>query len=388
MRSLTSSLSQIHGSLVVTVVTGLLTFVALSLTACSAELTPTPSPTPLPTNTPTATPTVAPTATPVHVPRPVVLPDDEAPHSDPVEWWYYSGTMEDEAGAEYGFHFVIFQVTNPEAGAPGYMAHSSVLDINAGQREQDVRFGIGAQAQPETGFELGVVDWSLSGDDGTHSFAASTNSYAFDLTVEATKPAALHNEIGYLVALSGWTYYYSWTRMDLSGTLVVDGQELDVTGRAWMDHQWGDFVVSGYPTGWQWFSVSMDNGQELMVAEAREADGQKTVYGTLVDPSGATTHIDGEDISIDVLGSWTSPHTGGEYPAGWSIGIPLHGLAMTLTPIHDDQEFTLAFPPNTIYWEGLVETDITFDGESVGGSGYVELVGYIPPPVTPTPSPN
>ena len=388
MRSLTSSLSQIQGSLVVTVVTGLLTFVALSLAACSAEPTPTPSPTPLPKNTPTATPTVAPTATPIHVPRPVVLPDDEAPHSDPVEWWYYSGTMEDETGAEYGFHFVIFQVTNPEAGAPGYMAHSSVLDINAGQREQDVRFGIGAQAQPETGFELGVVDWSLSGDDGTHSFAASTNNYAFDLIVEATKPAALHNEIGYLVALSGWTYYYSWTRMDLSGTLVVDGQELDVTGRAWMDHQWGDFVVSGYPTGWQWFSVSMDNGQELMVAEAREADGQKTVYGTLVDPSGATTHIDGEDISIDVLGSWTSPHTGGEYPAGWSIGIPPHGLAMTLTPIHDDQEFTLAFPPNTIYWEGLVETDITFDGESVGGSGYVELVGYIPPPVTPTPSPN
>ena len=61
----------------------------------------------------------------------------------------------------YGFHFVIFQVTNPDADAPGYMAHASVLDISAGQREQDVRFGIGAQAQPETGFELGVVDWTL-----------------------------------------------------------------------------------------------------------------------------------------------------------------------------------------------------------------------------------
>ena len=174
--------------------------------------------------------------------------------------------------------------------------------------------------------------------------------------------------------------------MDLSGTLTVEGRELEVTGRAWMDHQWGDFAVSGYPTGWQWFSVSMENGNELMVAEAREADGQKIVYGTLVDPSGTTTHIDGEDISIDVVGSWTSPHTGGEYPAGWSIGIPLHDLAITLTPIYDDQEFTLAFPPNTIYWEGLVETDITFGGESVGGSGYVELVGYIPPPVTPTPN--
>ena len=354
--------------------------------ACAGAPTPTPTPEPTPTSTPTATPapTAIPSTSPPHTPRPISLPADEAPHTDPVEWWYYSGTMEDVSGNDYGFHFVIFQVTNPENGDAGYMSHASVFDVAAGLREQSVRFGVGAQAQPATGFEFSVGDWTLSGDDGTHSFAAATDTFAFDLTVDANKPAVLHNETGYLEALNGWTYYYSWTDMDLLGTLTVNGQELDIIGEAWMDHQWGDFVVSGYPSGWQWFAVSMDNDYELMVAEARESDGQVITYSTLVAPSGMTTHIDGQEITIDVLNTWTSPHTGGEYPAGWRIMIPAHELSMTLTPLLDDQEFTLAFPPNTIYWEGLTETDITFGGEPVGASAYVELVGYAPPP-TPTP---
>ena len=354
--------------------------------ACVSEPTPTPTPQPTATSTPTATPapTPIPSPTATHTPRPISLPADEAPHTDPVEWWYYSGTLVDENGNDYGFHFVIFQVTNPENGDAGYMSHASVFDVGAGLREQSVRFGVGAQVQPATGFQFSVGEWTLSGDDGTHSFAATTDTFAFDLTVETTKPAVLHNTTGYLEALNGWTYYYSWTNMDLSGTLTANGQEINVTGEAWMDHQWGDFVVSGYPSGWQWFAVSMENDYELMVAEARESDGQVITYSTLIDPSGSTTHIDNEDISIEVLNTWISPHTGGEYPAGWHITIPAHELSMTLTPLLDDQEFTLAFPPSTIYWEGLTETDITFGGESVGASAYVELVGYALPP-TPTP---
>ena len=369
-----------HAALLVTVI------VAVLAAACAGEPTPTPTPQPTATSTPTATPppTPIPSPTTAHTPRPINLPTDEASHTDPVEWWYYSGIMEDENNNDYGFHFVIFQVTNPETGDAGYMSHTSVFDVTTEHREQSVRFGVGAQAQPQTGFDFSVGDWTLSGNNGTHSFAATTDMFAFDLAVKATKPAVLHNETGYLEALNGWTYYYSWTRMDLSGTLTVDGRELAVTGEAWMDHQWGDFVVSGYPSGWQWFAVSMDNNYELMVAEARESDGQVIIYGTLVDPSGTTTHVDGEDVTIEVLDTWTSPHTGGEYPAGWRITIPAHELSMTLMPLLDDQEFTLAFPPNTIYWEGLTETDITFGGRAVDGSAYVELVGYAPPP-TPTP---
>ena len=352
---------------------------SLLLAACSAE--PTPTPTALPTAA--LTPIASPTSTPVtgqtvaHTPRAIDLPADEAPHSDPVEWWYYSGVLDGEDDKEYGFHFVIFQVTSQETGDAGYMSHASVYDVADGLREQSVRFETGAQEQPASGgFNFAMSDWELSGNDGVHSFAASTDSFTFDLTVEANKPAAFQNTNGYLEALNGWTYYYSWTNMDVTGTLSVNGETQDVTGRAWMDHQWGDFVVGGYPSGWQWFAVSLDTDYELMVAESREANGQIITYATLVDPAGATTHIDGSDITIDVLDTWLSPHTDGEYPSGWQIDIPAHEMSITLTPMLADQEFTLAFPPNTIYWEGLVATDITFRGEAVDGSAYVELVGF------------
>ena len=349
--------------------------------ACGGDPTPTPTTAP-PPPTPTASSLAA------QPPRPLTLPDDEAPHSDPVEWWYYSGTMADEDGNDYGFHFVIFQVQDPRGGSAFYMSHASVLDVGEERHEQAAVFGLGPQPRPLTGFDLNVDTWTLSGDNGAHAFAMSAGTFGFDLAVSATGPAALHYQgIGYLQALDGWTYYYSWTDMELSGTLTLDGLERDVTGTAWMDHQWGDFQVLGYPYGWEWFAVSMDNDHELMITLTRETNGESIVYGTLRGPSGLTTHIAGDDIVIETLRTWRSPHTDGEYPAGWRIDIPVHGIAMTLTPLKDDQEFTAVIPPVPIYWEGLAAADITFEGEPVDGSAYVELVGFAQHTPTPTPTP-
>src|SRR5487761_186056 len=53
-------------------------------------------------------------ATPRATPLPPVLfPQDEAPHRDLTEWWYYTGHMDattpDGKLHHYGFEFVIFQ---------------------------------------------------------------------------------------------------------------------------------------------------------------------------------------------------------------------------------------------------------------------------------------
>ena len=46
-----------------------------------------------------------------------------------------------------------------------------------------------------------------------------------------------------------------------------------------------------------------------------------------------------------------------------------------MTPLVADQELDLAVR----YWEGAVRVNGTADGRPVGGSGYVELVGYAAP---------
>ena len=43
----------------------------------------------------------------------------------------------------------------------------------------------------------------------------------------------------------GSSYYYSRTSMAASGTLTIDGTAVAVTGSAWFDHQWGDFIAVG-----------------------------------------------------------------------------------------------------------------------------------------------
>ena len=46
---------------------------------------------------------------------------------------------------------------------------------------------------------------------------------------------------------------------------TVDGERLEVTGEVWMDHQWGNFISVG-ATGWDWFSVQMENNEELTIS--------------------------------------------------------------------------------------------------------------------------
>ena len=362
--------------------------VLMLFSSCQAPVEPTATPTVTPTAASTPVPTPASALTPTQPPavaqriipdpREIVFPDDESPHEDPIEWWYYHGILEDEAGAQYGFHFVIFQARQPGTGLAVYQSHTAVTDVSGETHEKAVKFALNEQLQPETGFAFDIDGWTLSGDTGQHAFTAATEAYALDLSVQATRPHTLHDMDGFLAGPDGWTYYYSWTRMVVAGTLTIDGQELTVTGEAWMDHQWGDFVVRGNPSGWQWFAVRLENGIDIMVVETRSIDDMIFTYGTITNADNLQTHIENDDVTIEALGEWRSPVTSGVYPAGWRVSIPKHGLDMTLTPVLSDQEFTLTFPPTNNYWEGLVESDITLNGEAVSGTAYVELVGYVP----------
>ena len=98
-----------------------------------------------------------------------------------------------------------------------------------------------------------------------------------------------------------------------------------MTGIAWFDHQWGDFISVG-GGGWDWFAVNLDDGTDLTLSLVRDADGSyPLIYGTLVDAAGETRHLDADDFTVEVLGRWVSPRTGADYPAGWRIDHPGRG---------------------------------------------------------------
>ncbi|HWH24991.1 MAG TPA: lipocalin family protein, partial [Candidatus Limnocylindria bacterium] len=207
-----------------------------------------------------------------------------------------------------------------------------------------------------------------------------TDDLALDLALAARRAEpVLHDRDGWVdFGPAGGSYYYSWPRMDATGTLVVDGELLAVDGIAWFDHQWGDFIAVG-GGGWDWFAVNLDDGTDLTLSLVRAADGSYPLaYGTLVEPDGAVRHLAAADFSVTATGSWASPHTGASYPAGWVIDLPADELVIELTPTVADQELDTRATTGVIYWEGSQVVGATRAGAPLSGHAYVELTGYAP----------
>ena len=108
----------------------------------------------------------------------------------------------------------------------------------------------------------------------------------------------------------------------------------------------------------------------------RRKDGsvEPSSSGTLVEPDGRAVHLPLERISVEVLGRWTSPRSGGEYPARWRLEAP--GIALEFAPLAADQELETGGSTGVVYWEGAVEGAGSSGGRPVTCEGYVELTGY------------
>jgi predicted secreted hydrolase len=317
---------------------------------------------------------------------PVSFPRDEAPHHDLTEWWYYTGHMHavDAGGTphDYGFELTFFQ-TLRGGFSPYYAAHFAISDITGGQFHFDQRAGF----EPATvippdgtgaGFTVSLGGWSAAGLNGHDHLRAAMNGYALAVVLDAAKPAVLHGGSGIITyGAAGYSYYYSRTRLALRGTLQAYGQALAVTGLAWMDHQWGNFVsLAG--AGWDWYSIQLANNTEYMLYVIRDAEKRPlATFGTYVPAGGPAVELDPDGIATRAFGTWTSPHTGGVYPSSWLVTLAAHQTTLRLTPLLLDQELVTAQSTGVAYWEGAVAISGTVAGRPIAGQGYVELTGYV-----------
>lgn len=302
----------------------------------------------------------------------ISLPDDESPHSDLVEWWYYTGLLDAKNGEPYGFELTFFQAVI--TGVPVYMAHFAITDQNKGTFITASKTAFEDQRSDGPGFDLNIGGWTIAGHEGKDSIAADMSGYALDLRLEAAKPAVLHYGTGAMTIGSlNPLFYYSYTQMDVAGTLAVDGKESTVTGRGWMDHQWGDLDLD--TGGWDWHSLRLDDQTEVMLFVVRGTD-KNFVGGTFVDAEGGAVELKEGDFTVSATGQWKSEQTQAVYPIGWTIQIPTLGLDVTVDPVMEDQEVNHSLFGTPIYWEGLCAVSGTRQGQAITGHAYVELTNY------------
>jgi predicted secreted hydrolase len=328
-----------------------------------------------------------------NAPRAFAFPADHGPHpAFKHEWWYFTGNLRAADGRRFGYQLTFFRIAlrpRPAARASAwateqvYMAHFTVTDVE-GQRfhqtERVTRAALGlagASAQP---FCVWLEDWSAQGTmhaGRLHTrLQAREDAYAIDLALESIKAPVLQGEAGLSqksAAPGNASYYYSLTRLATQGHIRIGSQQYAVDGLSWMDREWSTSALGRDQRGWDWFSLQLSDGSDLMFYRLHRRDGTSDPFsaGLLVDRAGRTRRLRLDDVELDVSEHWRSP-AGGVYPGAWRLRIPSVALDVTILPALPDQELHGIVR----YWEGAVTVRGDVHGSPVTGSGYVELTGY------------
>ena len=297
----------------------------------------------------------------------VNLPEDEGPHSEDVEWWYWTGHLQDEEGNWYGFEHVFFQFDYN--GSTILMAHHAITDEALRTHNYDVEFGFNSGVtDTNPGFSMTLGSMQAEGALGQDTIHGEIEGRVLDLEMVATKAPVLQHGNGYHdYNFGGYTYYYTRPRMKATGTMLIGDKKLSVSGTAWFDHQWGA-LNDAVSVGWDWFALQLDDQREIMLFNLREDGGDVLAGGSLTEADCQTSELDPSSVTITPLGTWHSDESGCTYPMGWTLTVD--GMELTITPLMKEQEL---INPSQTYWEGaaIISGDAT-------GRAYIELTGYCP----------
>jgi predicted secreted hydrolase len=327
------------------------------------------------------------------------FPRDHGAHpSFKSEWWYFTGNLKEEkTGRPFGYQLTIFrqgvQITPAQKNSRWavrdfYFGHFTISDIAAGQFHVAEKVSRGAlgEAHAATGaMDVAIGPWSVeSGGDPAkerYHLQAGAEGMTLDVDVHPLKPLVLEGVNGLSQKSSGAgeaSYYYSYPRLATSGELTLAGKTYDVSGLSWFDHEFSTSSLGADEVGWDWFCLQLDDNQEIMLYALRDKSGalDPASEGTWVKADGTSERLAPGSFTIEKNATWSSPHSGSTYPAGWHITIPGHRADLTVTPAMADQELNLTKMGKLAYWEGACAIAGRVGDAAVKGVGYTELTGY------------
>jgi predicted secreted hydrolase len=325
------------------------------------------------------------------------FPRDHGSHPEfRIEWWYITGHLRDDEEQRFGFQATFFRValTPQDDGAERavfgtnqlMMAHMALADPVARSfvhEERLNREGWDAWARVD-GLDLRNGNWSLQmAEDGAMTLVGSVRSeVSFSLRLAPLKGPVFFGKGGLSrkgASESAASWYITFPRLHVTGHLDTAGATRQVVGEAWMDHEISSSQLEEEQVGWDWASLRLHDGREVMVYILRHRDGSVDPFSTLawIDESGGVHHFSPDQFSWTSRRTWESPVTGGRYPLDIVLTAPRHDgrgeEKFLLRPLMDAQEM-VGHLGGVSYWEGACDV-LDSDG-AVVGEAYVELTGY------------
>jgi predicted secreted hydrolase len=284
----------------------------------------------------------------------IKLPEDIRPHNSLNEWWYFNGHSGD-----FSFFYILFKWDTSAGHIKKinrfyyylfkllgikhiYIIHSAVID----KKNKKFVKRISRHMSVPKNFN-DVINFKLKNN-------------LFDILLFPLKKPVYYGKNG-LVSLGNsiGSHYYSIT--DLSAEGFIRNQK--IRGKAWMDHQWGDWDVA--KDRWDCFSIKLKNKTDILIINT---NNKKYSFAAIIDQNNKIKNT--KKFKIQKLGEWKSPKTGAVYPHGWEIKI--EDMNLNIKPYLENQEIV---DIGAVYWEGACM--VAEKGKkTAAGEAFVELVGY------------
>lgn len=328
-------------------------------------------------------------ALPLQAQAALQFPADFGAHpAQSIEWWYLTGLLGDANGGSprFGYQLTFFRLPGPAAADhPSGLAakelllgHVALSDLGAQKQRHTQRLlrALPGAVQAMRGdCDVKLRDWTLKRT--AEGYQAAFNGPGFALALNLTTPDAplLQGDDG--LSRKGpdpeqFSHYYTRPQLATRAALTLDGQRQNLSGRAWLDHEWSDRYL-GDTAGWDWLGLNLDDGRALTLFELRRKDGSRDwAGGSLRTPGQPDRNFRPDEVEMTPLRHWTSPATGARYPVEWRLKSPAG--EMLLNAYFDAQEIDARHSSGLVYWEGASRL---FDAQKRPlGAGYLELTGY------------
>ena len=319
--------------------------------------------------------------------RRLAFPPDHGAHPDlRTEWWYITGHAQ-SGGRSFGFQVTFFRsrvdatqrMQSRFAARQLLFAHAAVTDVQGRKLWHDQRIarqGFGIAEADAGDARLRLRDWSLVREGEAWHARLPAGDFSLDLRCAPTQPLLLQGRQG--LSRKGpdpeqASYYYSLPQLAVGGRLTLQGRPFEVTGKAWLDHEWSEALMHPEAVGWDWIGMNLDDGSALTAFRLRRQDGQALWDGGSFRSAKGDLYIASKgETEFSAQRRWTSPASQASYPVEWIVKTPAG--SHTVRAVIDNQELDSRASTGAIYWEGLSDL-IDSNGNKVG-KGYLEMTGY------------
>ena len=324
------------------------------------------------------------------------FPRDHFNHPDfQTEWWYYTGNVQATDGHRFGFELTFFRqaLDRAQAGASLwdirdlYIAHFALSDLDGGRfyhAERINRPGPGIAGVSQSDGRIWNGNWQVRLSDD-EQLDAIDERFSLHFHLHPSKPSVVNGENGVSQKADGAgraSHYISLTRLIASGQIELGLSKFEVSGLAWMDHEFFTAQLSSDQIGWDWVSIQLNDDTELMLFRLRRRDRSLDPHssGTFVDASGQSSRLSQSEFQLEPAEeTWTSSLTHGVYPVHWRLTIPKFKARLDISTPLPAQEVVGENHLLPAYWEGAMRISGKKETTPVAGVGYLEMTGYDQP---------